>query len=54
MRVFRYILEPERFRGSLDHIRAMICDNALAGANECRRYLMLYDTVPGGTGYWRA
>ena len=40
-----------RFRGSLDHIRAMTCDNALAGANEGRRYLMLYDTVPGGTGY---
>ena len=42
-----------RFRGSLDHIRAMTCDNALAGANEGRRYLMLYDTVPGGTGYRR-
>ena len=28
-----------RFRGSLDHIRAMTCDNALAGANEGRRYL---------------
>ena len=40
-----------RFRGSLDYIRAMTCDNALAGANEGRRYLMLYDTVPGGTGY---
>ena len=40
-----------RFRGGLDHIRAMTCDNALAGANEGRRYLMLYDTVPGGTGY---
>ena len=40
-----------RFRGGLDHIRAMTCDNALAGANESRRYLMLYDTVPGGTGY---
>ena len=40
-----------RFRGSLDHIRAMTCDNALAGANEGRRYLLLYDTVPGGTGY---
>ena len=29
----------------------MTCDNALAGPNERRRYLMLYDTVPGGTGY---
>ena len=40
-----------RFRGGLDHIRAMTCDHALSGANEGRRFLMLYDTVPGGTGY---
>ena len=40
-----------RFRGDLDHIRAMTCDHALSGATEGRRYLMLYDTVPGGTGY---
>ena len=40
-----------RFRGGLDHIRAMTCDHALSGASEGRRYLMLYDTVPGGTGY---
>ena len=40
-----------KFGGALDHIRAMSGDNSLAGPNEGRRYLMLYDTVPGGTGY---
>ena len=40
-----------RFRGRLHHLRAMPGDNALSGNNQGRSYLMLYDTVPGGTGY---
>ena len=41
----------QRFGGRLPHLRAMIGDNALPGESDGRRYLILYDTVPGGTGY---
>ena len=41
----------QRFGGRLPHLRAMTGDNALPGNNDGRRYLILYDTVPGGTGY---
>ena len=41
----------QRFGGRLPHLRAMAGDNALPGDNDGRRYLILYDTVPGGTGY---
>ena len=41
----------QRFGGRLPHLRAMTGDNALPGASDGRRYLILYDTVPGGTGY---
>ena len=41
----------QRFGGRLPHLRAMTGDNALPGDNDGRRYLILYDTVPGGTGY---
>ncbi len=41
----------QRFGGKLDHLRAMNHDAPDAGTNTQRRFLMLYDTVPGGTGY---
>ena len=41
----------QRFGGRLPHLRAMTGDNALPGDNDGRHYLILYDTVPGGTGY---
>lgn len=41
----------EQFHGRVDHIRAMTCENALAGREDGYRYMMIYDTVPGGTGY---
>ena len=39
------------FSGQIDHLRAMTSEYPDAGTNTRRRYLMLYDTVPGGTGY---
>ena len=41
----------QRFGGCLPHLRAMTGDNALPGESDGCRYLILYDTVPGGTGY---
>ena len=41
----------QRFGGRLPHLRAMAGDHALPGVDDGRRYLILYDTVPGGTGY---
>jgi len=44
-----------KFGGKVDHLRVMdyaepITENGSAGDFRCR-YLMLYDSVPGGTGY---
>ncbi len=39
------------FSGQIDHLRAMTCEYPDAGTSTRRPYLMLYDTVPGGTGY---
>ena len=40
-----------RFGGKIDHLQATICEYPIVGTTDYRRYLMLYDTVPGGTGY---
>ena len=40
-----------RFGGKIDHLQATTCEYPIVGTNDYRRYLMLYDTVPGGTGY---
>ncbi len=39
------------FSGQVDHLRAMPSEYPDVGTNVLRKYLMLYDTVPGGTGY---
>jgi len=41
------------FKGSVDHLRVGTYDEALSDEQYRRRYLVLYDTVPGGTGYLR-
>ncbi len=59
MRSFVAALElglRRKFGGEIDHLRAMECEYPIAGADasstgRTRRYLLLYDTVPGGTGY---
>lgn len=40
----------QRFRGSVDHLR-VARDVRLAQGQETRQYLVIYDSVPGGTGY---
>ncbi len=41
------------FKGSVDHLRISIYDEVETEEEFKRRYLILYDTVPGGTGYLR-
>lgn len=41
----------ERFGGSVDHLRTMVYTDPVGGSALRRQYLVLFDTVPGGTGY---
>lgn len=41
------------FKGSVDHLKVSVYDEVERNENYKRRYLTLYDTVPGGTGYLR-
>lgn len=40
-----------RFRGAVDHLRIALDMRMAAGADKPRCYLVIYDSVPGGTGY---
>jgi len=40
-----------KFRGKIDHLRTTVHEEPLADSSFRRKYLVLYDTVPGGTGY---
>ncbi|MEL6769437.1 MAG: DEAD/DEAH box helicase [Bacteroidota bacterium] len=40
-----------RFGGRIDHLRTTVQDEPVPGTSVRKRYLVLYDTVPGGTGY---
>ncbi|MBU1737088.1 MAG: DEAD/DEAH box helicase [Proteobacteria bacterium] len=39
------------FRGKIDHLQTTIHEEPLPDSSFKRKYLILYDTVPGGTGY---
>ena len=41
----------EKFRGKVDHIKALIQSGPQSEEGAARKDLYLYDTVPGGTGY---
>ena len=41
----------EKFRGRIDHLRMMTGESGESEGSARRKYLILYDTVPGGTGY---
>ena len=40
-----------KFGGKVDHLRMMVYEEPIAESEAKKRFLMLYDTVPGGTGY---
>ncbi|MEI6148754.1 MAG: DEAD/DEAH box helicase, partial [bacterium] len=39
------------FRGSIEHLRGCVDERPVPGTSLRRKYLVLYDQVPGGTGY---
>ncbi len=42
----------EFFRGNIDHLKGSLDEQPVRGSTQIRRrYLVLYDEVPGGTGY---
>lgn len=41
----------KRFRGAVDHLRIALDMRMAAGSDSPRCYLVIYDSVPGGTGY---
>ena len=40
-----------QFKGGVDHLQTCLHEEPLPGSVFRKRYLVLYDTVPGGTGY---
>jgi DEAD/DEAH box helicase domain-containing protein len=40
-----------KFKGKIDHLQTTVHEEPLADSSFKRKYLVLYDTVPGGTGY---
>lgn len=46
-----YMGLKERFEGSVDHIQVMLHEEPLPESNMRKRYIVLYDQIPGGTGY---
>jgi DEAD/DEAH box helicase domain-containing protein len=40
-----------KFRGAVGHLQTTVYEEPVAGALHRKKYLFLYDTVPGGTGY---
>jgi DEAD/DEAH box helicase domain-containing protein len=39
------------FRGSIEHLKGCVDERVVSGTSLRRKYLVLYDQVPGGTGY---
>jgi len=46
-----YLGLREHFRGSVDHLQILPVDEPVTGSDLRRHYLVLFDSVPGGTGY---
>lgn len=46
-----YLGLRRRFKGSIDHLQIMLDEDPPGTEDFGRRYVLLYDTVPGGTGY---
>ena len=46
-----YIGLREKFKGNIDHLRTTLFEEPQPDSACQKKYLVLYDTVPGGTGY---
>ncbi|NLG33364.1 MAG: DUF1998 domain-containing protein, partial [Syntrophomonadaceae bacterium] len=46
-----FMLGMKEFFGNVDHLRACLSEVPVADADYRKQYLVIYDSVPGGTGY---
>ena len=46
-----YMGLKERFEGNVDHIQVMLHEEPVPESELRKRYIVLYDQIPGGTGY---
>lgn len=46
-----YLGLKKKFGGNIDHLRTAIHEEPLPESQMTKKYLVLYDSVPGGTGY---
>lgn len=49
--VAAFMLGMKEYFGNVDHLRATVCDVPVPDAEYRKQYLVIYDSVPGGTGY---
>lgn len=45
------MLGLKRHFGSVEHLKVCVCEEPIKNSSLRKNYLVLYDTVPGGTGY---
>ena len=46
-----FMLGMKEYFGNVDHLRATVSEVPVSGADYRKQYLVIYDSVPGGTGY---
>lgn len=49
--VAAFMLGMKEYFGNVDHLRANVSEVPVADADYRKQYLVIYDSVPGGTGY---
>lgn len=49
--VAAFMLGVKEYFGNVDHLRATVSEVPVADADYRKQYLVIYDSVPGGTGY---
>lgn len=49
--VAAFMLGMKEYFGNVDHLRATVSEVPVPGAEYRKQYLVIYDSVPGGTGY---
>lgn len=49
--VAAFMLGMKEYFGNVDHLRATVSEVPVPGADYKKQYLVIYDSVPGGTGY---
>lgn len=46
-----FMLGMREYFGNVDHLRVTVCDVPVPDGDQRKQYLVIYDSVPGGTGY---